>query len=491
MFASGRLGENVEKIPVKGKVSFSLAVAASLMASAQSTPAQEFPVSWFAKPSVNTLRQTPRKAFAHYMELFAVQINPKPASVDYYSLQWLRPEGETGAHAYCGGFLRDRPIPVTADPAATDFRARNLQLEVRRAITMGLDGFDFCLEGSTGSNWTTFTDMLAAANAVDPGFKIMLRTDMNSGEFKAHPENIESVVAAVASNPSLLRTPDGRIILCPYAANNQSPEFYAQIINNLKQRGINIALVPTFQGWQSYASQYAGVSYGMMHWGNVPPNNDSVRSLYPNLAVFCNSVIPQYSRPNVLSFSEAIGSQRFRNEWLRLITQNVDWADIVTWNDYSEGTQVSPSVSTSDAYYQLSAYFTTWFKTRVQPKILRDTMFCFHRAHPLQALYTGYQSGPFKLFGGMPAADVVEVATFLTKPALVRLRVGSAYTYKYVPAGMFAFTAPLQPGLVACELFRNGVCSMSMVSPTEVLPSVEFQDMQYHAVSSTTAVRAP
>ena len=79
--------------------------------------------------------------------------------------------------------------------------------------------------------------------------------------------------------------------------------------------------------------------------------------------------------------------------------------------------------------------------------------------------------------------DTIEVLTFLTAKAKVRVAVGSR-TYRYVaPAGVFAQREPLGLGSVDVK-GSGGARKFSVRSPWTVRDRFTVQDLQYRAVSS-------
>ncbi|WP_448699237.1 hypothetical protein [Streptomyces avidinii] len=77
--------------------------------------------------------------FAHYFTPYPLSLDNAAADRDYYTRNYLDPDGESGKHGRYGGLLRDRPLPVT--PKGGDWEYANLQQEVRTARAAGIDGF--------------------------------------------------------------------------------------------------------------------------------------------------------------------------------------------------------------------------------------------------------------------------------------------------------------------------------------------------------------
>ncbi len=72
-------------------------------------------------------------------------------------------------------------------------------------------------------------------------------------------------------------------------------------------------------------------------------------------------------------FTEAGNSEALRNLWMSAINGGADMVQIITWNDYSEGTEISPSTGTRFGFYDLATFYTQWFKLG-KPEIVRDAL---------------------------------------------------------------------------------------------------------------------
>jgi hypothetical protein len=61
---------------------------------------------------------------------------------------------------------------------------------------------------------------------------------------------------------------------------------------------------------------------------------------------------------------------------------------MVTWNDYSEGTQFAPSQRNNSTYLDLSSYYLVKFKIGAFPKITKDVVYITHRIQRYASLPT-------------------------------------------------------------------------------------------------------
>jgi hypothetical protein len=426
--------------------------------------------------------------FAHYFPPYPLSLDNKDPAVDYYERNYLKPLGESGAHAAYGGLLRDRPF--SRMPLLGDYQALDLETEVRQAKTAGLDGFIVDVLSLTSANWTRAVKLMEAAQRVDPTFKVMIEPDMTALQ-NLDPATLAAGMAKLASYPSAMKLDDGRVVISPFKAEAKTAQWWADWIALMKsQHGITVAFVPTFLNWQANATAFAPISYGFSMWGGRNPQ--SVASTASNAIkadsmgkLWLGPVAVQDERPNQGIFDEAGNTETLRKSWEGTISGDAEWAFVPTWNDYSEGTAINPSRYHGWSYLDISAYYSTWWKTGAAPKIVRDGVYLTHRKHAWQAKPTFAQTKLMALRANTtPARDTVEALTFLTAPAQVSLTVGGTVHTWDAPAGVSARTVPLGTGAVSARVTRAGQTTAQVASPVAVTATPEVQDLQYVATSS-------
>src|SRR5262245_21783017 len=96
----------------------------------------------FDMPSVDTILNSSKKVFAHYFYPFPLSIDNLPSSRDYYTVNYLSPQGEGGKFLSAGGFLRARPLPVSPK-SGPNWQMLNMEQEIRMAIARGINGWTF------------------------------------------------------------------------------------------------------------------------------------------------------------------------------------------------------------------------------------------------------------------------------------------------------------------------------------------------------------
>lgn len=444
----------------------------------------------FDLPSTQELRSSPKKVFAHYFTPYPLSIDNKPPDEDYYSQHYLAVDGENGKHRPYGGYLRQRPVPQAPRPDE-DWDTVNFEEEIRRAIGIGLDGFTVDMLSFEGVHWERTKGLLDAAFRVDPGFRILLMPDMEAG-FKSHPEELAGAIEALAGHPSVFRRPDDRLVISPFNTQRQSAKWWKEWLIGMKALGVDISFVPLFQDWRRYADDFAAFSDGFSDWGWRSPRTqrswrDVPRQAREWVSLWMAPVAPQDMRPRSQEYWEVGNSEGFRVMWENAIHGEADWVQLITWNDYSESTAVAPSTGTQWSFYDLSAYYITFFKTSRPPEIKRDVLYYFHRTHPASALPDPDQQP--KIFrpaeGSDPPRDEIELLGFLTGPGILEIEINGTIHRRKAPAGVTSFQVPLTEGRPIFRLRRGGRNRITLKSAFSISSDISRQSLLVHGGSST------
>lgn len=470
----------------------------------------------FVQPSPQALRASGKKVFAWYFPPFQLSTHNELDSKNWYE-RWLSPTGASSGnleYLSTGGLLRDRPLPMPKRPEP-NWKQLNFEVEIRQAIAMGLDGF--ILEMSyrqvhSDDRFNRVRDMLAAAKAVDPEFRILLAPGFPKGA-QDTPDELAQTLLAVIEHPSVFRLPDGRVPLATFSPERPAKDggkpilWWQQLLDLLRAQGVEPAWYPMF------------LSRTAM---NSIPNLAEWRATMAGYSIFEGKTASQ-AASNV---SEAVDARKYGLDWMarvafqdmrvrksaekvelrhwessnsvtlralfeKAIESDAQMVNILTWNDYGE-TQVAPSRDRGYAVTDLLAYYTTWFKTGQAPPIARDALYYFHRKHRTDAPYdTAKQTaGPFTIPFGPVAENQVELLAFLTEPGLLSIRQGSDLRTLPAAAGMTSFKVPLVAGTAPqFELSRGNQVVESLTSATPVHASVDYQDMTYYAGGSIECAR--
>ncbi len=475
-----------------------LTVAAAGTLLAACTPSPTSPT-----PSPSSQGADSKLVFAHYFPPYPISIDNAAADHDYYTAEYLPPGGISGANAAFGGLLRDRPVPRPVSDSP-NWRSLDLETEVRQAIAAGIDGFSVDLLTASDDSTLWHADvptlLMRAAYTVDPKFKIMLMPDMSGTIGTWNAPRLAAQLASWASEPAAYRLADGRLVVSPYMAENQSAAWWSDLIQVMSgTHGISVALAPVFTVYDKYAADFAPISYAMSIWGGRNPAFNPTTG-FPLEAIadarrrgvrWMQPVSVQDYRPRDGVFDEAGNTENLRNTWMIAISGGADWVQLVTWNDHSEGTSFAPSTHHGTALLDISSYYLRWFKSGQPPVIDRDALYLTHRRQLVATPPTHPQTTRMTLRpGSTPARDNAEALVFLTAPGTVTVRAGGRIARCALPTGVGVCTVPLPTRdtdlAVSAYLDRSGVIVSAADSPWPVLAQPPVQDLQYTATIGVT-----
>ncbi|MCU1648145.1 MAG: hypothetical protein JWN03_8420 [Nocardia sp.] len=477
------------------------ATAGALVAACAASPAAPVPAA--PAPAVGDQGVDAKLVFAHYFPPYPISIDNAPADHDYYTTEYLAPGGSAGANAAFGGLLRDRPLPRPVSDSA-DWRLQDLETEVQQAISAGINGFSVDLLTAADDSTLWFSDvptlLMRAAHTVDPNFKIMLMPDISGAPRTWSVERLVDQLASWASEPAAFRLSDGRLVVSPYMAENHSAAWWSEFTQLMwSAHGISVALAPVFTTYDNQAADFAPISYAMSIWGGRNPAFnptsgfplDTIADAHRRGVRWMQPVSVQDYRPRDGVFDEAANTENLRNTWTIAISGGADWVQLVTWNDYSEGTSFAPSAHHGNALLDISSYYLRWFKLGKPPAIDHDALYLTHRQQLVAAQPTPPQALRMSLRpGSTPARDNAAALAFLTAPGTVTVRTGDRVTQCALPAGLGVCTAPLPTSdsdiTVGADLDRSGAVVLAAESPWPVRAHPPVQDLQYTATIGVT-----
>lgn len=427
-----------------------------------------------------------RRVFAHYFPPYPISIDNKLAPADYYGRNYLPVDGESGKHAAYGGLLRDRPIP--RNPLGPDYKEQDLRTEVRQAKSAGIDGFTLNVMGISGSNWDLGIRLMQAAK--DEGeFVIVPNLDGNGSGAAAGAVAVAAKLALLYAYSSAWKVGED-FVLSSFKADAKSVAWWTQLIFELENtHKIPIKFLAVFlSASEANMRAYAPICWAQSVWGNRHPRTiegakDYValaKSIRPDL-LWMGYAAPQDYRPHNVVFAEAENTQAFALSWAKNRKDGAAFVQVITWNDYSENTQVAPSVGGSSAWLDLTAFNTKWFKTGVQPVVAEPLIVLTHRLqHHTQVSTTGIPLPKATLDGGGVPRSLTEAFVVLPVAGMVSVNGGvpvsvSAQTPTHVTWSLNIG----KPNLVSVTGQKEGPILLTSPHQTTATPAVP--DMQYKA----------
>ncbi|TFC83432.1 endo-1,3-alpha-glucanase family glycosylhydrolase [Cryobacterium sp. TMT3-29-2] len=444
----------------------------------------------FAVPGANT---TGKKVFAHYFPPYPISIENKAPASDYYAINYLTAPGEGGIHANYGGLLRDRPEGRA--PLPGDWKLTDMKKEVTDAADAGIDGFTVDIMSLSGLNWERTLDLVQGAEQSGRNFTIVPNLDMTASAGKASIATIAAKLAELYKSPATYRLSTGEFVLSSFAAERQNAVWWGQLKSTLaSQYGIKTAFIAVFlNASDENLKSFAPISYALSNWGTRTPvtieNGPDYAAKARALGVkWMSPVAVQDVRPRSYLYDEAGNTETLKASWKRALSNGSELVQLVTWNDYSEGTSFAPSAAHGEAFLDINAYYLSQFKEGSAPAIVKDSIYVTHRIQPYAATPTTPQQLMSPTLSGtaMKPRDTVGVLTFLTAPATVTVSIGGKKTSFEAPAGESSRTFPLALGTIGASADRNGAQIAAVTSPYPVVARPVVQDLQYYAASSRT-----
>jgi glucan endo-1,3-alpha-glucosidase len=198
----------------------------------------------------------------------------------------------------------------------------------------------------------------------------------------------------------------------------------------------------------------------------------------------------QFWGANAGRYYEYSGFSGMRRLWMDAIeASHPEWVEIITWNDFIEGTYVSPlddparydrandldkgaaPRSTRNFYHThdgatgLLAFFIQWYKTGVEPAISRDSVYWAYRTQ--LARESQNKAGKINIFG--PVDDVVYLTANLTAPAVLRVSFGATSRSVTLPAGSTDVNVPITVGYAPRLELMRGALRLAHASGKDII----------------------
>src|SRR5262249_42732584 len=151
-------------------------------------------------------------------------------------------------------------------------------------------------------------------------------------------------------------------------------------------------------------------------------------------------------------------------QWAQARRRNAEYVHIITWNDYGEATEISPSSGTQFVFYDLAAYYVRWFKLGYPPLIRHDALYYLHRRQLLSAPSAINGAATMHLRGATALSNHIELIAFLTAAATLEIEVAGHITRQKAPAGLAVIKAPANVGRPIFRIVRDGKIIISRPS---------------------------
>ncbi len=233
----------------------------------------------------------------------------------------------------------------------------------------------------------------------------------------------------------------------------------------------------------------------------IPSNEAYASVVHGGGKLYMAPAALQFWGANANRYFEYSGASGMRKMWMDAINvSHPDWIEIITWNDFIEGTYVSPIDDPNKYQYanylnttgvplgtlgyfhshyaitNLLPFFIRWYKTGRQPAITQDAVYYFYRTQPMS-----YNSGTPSVANKYgPVADDIYITSNLTAAATLRVTSGGQTTSINLPAGSVDTHTSFLPGAApSFELERNGEVVASGTGTDAIQATPEYNNYYY------------
>ena len=320
-----------------------------------------------------------------------------------------------------------------------------------------------CCKPIRDDHGTTLLMMCDVAAAVAPGFS----GRSGAGYGDTCSRSAWTIFARrsreeLAQQPSIYRLPDGRMLVTPFYPESSAAGYWSNVVDEMTKRNAPIALVPVLLNFGLHANSFAHFSYGLSYWGDRDPASFAddnffgrVRALRSGRLATMLPIAPQDVRPKISMMWEAANTRLFRAEWSKAIAEAPDFVPPRSLGTtIRRASEISPSSGTQYVFYDLTRFYTHWFKTGQMPAIVKDAIFYTHRRQVERLGEPPVSTDvPMKLNGAEALHNDIEVIAFLTSPAQLEIEIdGHRYTAE-AQAGLAELRAPAAVGRPRFRVF--------------------------------------
>lgn len=416
--------------------------------------------------------------------------------------------------------------------------------EIEQARALGIDGFVLNAGGwMKEPYYVRYAAQMFEAAARLHGFKLMFSADFCCGNTA---DDVEDMMRRFANNrryANVYFRYHGRFVLTTFAGDRLGVAAWRQIKKNLadgthpstaifpnalapasgvpSNAPMKFFLVPAFF-WGGELPSDAAIRRGVNEWGDaidgsfywgiagVPASGgalDDVRcshayasAVHARHKLYMAPVAVQFLAANANRYYEYSGGAGMRAMWMDTIERSKpEWVEILTWNDFIEGTYISPiddpnryvganflegsgvPAGTRGYFHNhaaagdLMSYYIRWYKTGRKPAIGEDAIFWFYRT---QRASNDAGAPPVKNKYG-PVADVIYITANLKSPARLRVDSGGRVTTLKLAAGSHDFSVPFAPGAAPSFSLLRGEYVLKATGNDRIETSTRYNNFYY------------
>ncbi len=412
------------------------------------------------------------------------------------------------------------------DNSTAEAKVRAYMKEIQQAQEIGIDGFalnvgSWLTSGAGAEYYIAYSSqMFEAAARLNSGFKLMFSADFCCGN---QASDVEDMMRRFVNYPRFAQVyfrHEGKYVLTTFSGDALGTATWQKIRSDLatgaspstatvdasfasttvdvagapSNAPLNIFFVPAFFGAfggelptrsqiQAGFKTWRSTVDGLFYWGiaGVPGSGGPLDQLLSSeaYASVTHSAGKLYMAPVTLQFwgadaaryFEYSGYEGMRKMWANAIdVTHPDWVEIITWNDFIEGTYVSP-INDPNAYpfanylvqsglptqpgplryfhshvgaWALLPYFIEWYKRGSQPDIDRNSIYWAYRTQSVNDRAASGIPALGTLNG--PIADEIYVTANLAQPGTLTVTSGTLQKSFNLAAGSTDVEAPFMNG---------------------------------------------
>jgi hypothetical protein len=461
----------------------------------------------------------PHKTYPRDKRIFAHYMGCNPIGYGYLSHSYVRrKEGTVFKHERKdeairrGGHLRNYPL-MPPDMSLTP--EESADLEIRRAMRIGIDGFAIDAWAGGEGAMKVFDTLIRTAEAKQYPFEITICLDPACGGDWI--KTVRWLVDNYGDHPKLARR-DGKPLVFGYFSQGQA-FWFANWKLDAKTDAEKRTVRTSPLGWHlagagfRWAERNVGqpifyhFDYGyLFHPFTGIPAEEEVAAL-GTIARYVGAVgafqfqgalgdekaaavkaagaewsgaCGFYQKENIpLEYYIQPGTEFMQCKWADIRRQDATLPQFTSWNDYGESHHCAPAWETRYTLYDLTGYHIEWWKTGKQPVVDHDRVYLIYAKYP-----RGTEIWPFEEGARKPRK--LEVLTILPEAATIRLP-GRDIEFE-APAGYSLKQFPLTVGSVIAEVVRDGKVVTRLESP-EPITDRPFRDNNGMVCYSTEFMR--
>ena len=440
--------------------------------------------------------------FYHYFPQWFLSLDNKPTDQDFWSqpgkIVPAIPNPAADPQQYFGRMpISFNERPRTPPPYNSPYwRERNFAVDILRASRIEATGFMVDLpQINSGAMWEAALSLCQVASRLPVGIAIVPEPGTAAlVAARTSPDQVAKALIEFSRCPAAYRR-NGGLMVTPFGADLEPVSYWRDVLDKMSVAGVKATFVPVLlDPSPEHVTAFATISDEMTTWGwstvsQVNGNAITVqRERLLSLAGKSHWIMPirpQDVRPKSSSFWDSGNTQVYRATWERALQDpNVDGVQVITWNDFGEGSEVEPGSATNFLFYDLSGYYTSWILAgRQSPRITADRIYYSMRTQDLSHAYVpagrdaqsssqaaearvGLMKMPWPNQG---LHQDIEMLAFLSAPATLEVAIGDhRYRQDFASAGVVSYSVPLEPGVAHFAIYRSGAKVAELTAPFEI-----------------------